>query len=203
MVRMTVEDAKITRQRILLAAADVISREGWAAATLCKIAEHAGMTRGAIYWHFRDKNDVLVHLLENRKMPFDDLPDDKNIVALWEAITEVLLNIANDQDTRMLMQILLLETEWSSLEPSVRCKVTTMRSRLNDCLKKATLSLLLRRARGGQDQDVEKKMNCLLWTQQATLTGLLFELLIEPSIPEREQSVRFAVDMLVQGISLI
>ncbi len=58
MARKTKEEAAATRQALLEAALKVFSRQGYAAARLEDVAEQAGVTRGAIYWHFKNKADL-------------------------------------------------------------------------------------------------------------------------------------------------
>lgn len=58
MVRRTREEAQATRSRILDAAEVVFQRDGVSKTSLADIADEAGVTRGAIYWHFRNKVDV-------------------------------------------------------------------------------------------------------------------------------------------------
>jgi AcrR family transcriptional regulator len=47
-----------TRQRVLNAALEVFAQRGYHAATVEEIAERAGMTKGAVYYWFRDKDDL-------------------------------------------------------------------------------------------------------------------------------------------------
>lgn len=62
---VTPEDAPLdTRSRVLLAARKVFAREGYAGATLDAIAAQAGLTKGAVYWHFTNKNDLFLALME-------------------------------------------------------------------------------------------------------------------------------------------
>ena len=58
MVRRTKEEAQETRNRILDAAERVFVERGVGRSSLNEIATAAGVTRGAIYWHFQDKADV-------------------------------------------------------------------------------------------------------------------------------------------------
>lgn len=58
MVRKTKEEAWETRHRILDAAEQVFQRQGVSRTSLSHIATEAGVTRGAIYWHFRNKADL-------------------------------------------------------------------------------------------------------------------------------------------------
>lgn len=53
-----------TRDRILASAARVFSLKGYQAASLDEVARAGGMTKGAIYWHFRSKSDLFFALLD-------------------------------------------------------------------------------------------------------------------------------------------
>lgn len=55
-----------TRARILAAAMQVFAQKGWQRSSLDEIAHAAGMTKGAIYWHFRNKADLFFALLDAR-----------------------------------------------------------------------------------------------------------------------------------------
>ncbi len=60
MARKTKQQALETRQHILDVAMRLFSQQGVSATSLAQIAQAAGVTRGAIYWHFKDKSDLLV-----------------------------------------------------------------------------------------------------------------------------------------------
>jgi AcrR family transcriptional regulator len=60
------ERARITREKILQAAADVIRRVGFANATLGDITEAAGVTKGALYFHFVSKEDIAHALVDEQ-----------------------------------------------------------------------------------------------------------------------------------------
>ncbi|MFC4768677.1 TetR/AcrR family transcriptional regulator [Effusibacillus consociatus] len=55
-----------TRTRILAAAERVFARYGFSGATLDQVAADAGLTKGAVYWHFKSKSDLYLALLEER-----------------------------------------------------------------------------------------------------------------------------------------
>src|SRR5690606_16330307 len=65
--RKTKEEAEITRERLLDAAAQVFCHRGVTSASLDDIAKTAGVTRGALYWHFRNKTDLMEALWERTK----------------------------------------------------------------------------------------------------------------------------------------
>jgi TetR/AcrR family acrAB operon transcriptional repressor len=61
-MRRTKEDAGKTREAILMAALEVFYQKGVSRATLADIGQAAGVTRGAVYWHFKDKIDLFLQL---------------------------------------------------------------------------------------------------------------------------------------------
>lgn len=64
MVRKTKEEAQETRHAILDAAERVFQEHGVSRTSLAEIAVAAGVTRGAIYWHFRNKADLFDAMIE-------------------------------------------------------------------------------------------------------------------------------------------
>ncbi len=58
MARKTKEEAQETREAIINAAIDVFYEHGVSKSSLEEIAEAAGVTRGAVYWHFKNKADI-------------------------------------------------------------------------------------------------------------------------------------------------
>jgi AcrR family transcriptional regulator len=56
--------ARDTRQALLNAARHLFTRDGFGATRTEEIAEHAGLTRGALYHHFRDKEDLFLSVYE-------------------------------------------------------------------------------------------------------------------------------------------
>ncbi|MDR2678230.1 MAG: TetR family transcriptional regulator, partial [Zoogloeaceae bacterium] len=69
MVRKTKEDARVTRHRILDAAVELFEQQGVAHTSLNDIARHAGVTRGAIYWHFANKVALFNAMIERLVCP--------------------------------------------------------------------------------------------------------------------------------------
>lgn len=53
-----------TRTQILTAANSVFAKHGYSGATLDLIAHEAGMTKGAVYWHFSSKSELFLALCE-------------------------------------------------------------------------------------------------------------------------------------------
>lgn len=73
MARKTKAEAEQTREAILDAAEAIFFEKGVARTTLDEISRAAGVTRGALYWHFRNKADVLTALVQRVELPIDRL----------------------------------------------------------------------------------------------------------------------------------
>ncbi|OON72071.1 ScbR family autoregulator-binding transcription factor [Streptomyces tsukubensis] len=56
-----------TRRRITEAAAEVFEREGYQAATITEILRTAGVTKGALYFHFQSKEDLAQAVLHEQR----------------------------------------------------------------------------------------------------------------------------------------
>ncbi len=72
MVRKTKEEASATRSMILDTAERVFEEHGVAGASLQQIAQAAGLTRGAIYWHFEDKAALFHAMMERVQLPLEE-----------------------------------------------------------------------------------------------------------------------------------
>ncbi|MGO4450347.1 TetR family transcriptional regulator [Phyllobacterium sp. TAF24] len=72
-MRRTKAEAGETRESILDSAEAVFLDHGVNQSTLNQIAAHAGVTRGAIYFHFKDKIELYQEVVERVRLPQDDL----------------------------------------------------------------------------------------------------------------------------------
>jgi AcrR family transcriptional regulator len=62
-------DPEARRQAILEAALDVFAAEGFAAAKLDDVADKAGVAKGTIYLHFKDKQDLFEQMVREAVVP--------------------------------------------------------------------------------------------------------------------------------------
>ena len=69
-MRKTKTEAQKTRQHLLDAALEVFWRDGVTRASSQAIAQEAGVTRGALYWHFKNKEDLFETLFEQQYADF-------------------------------------------------------------------------------------------------------------------------------------
>ena len=72
MARKTKQEAQETRERILDAAERLFHSQGVSQTSLQDIAAAAEVTRGAIYWHFKDKVEVFNAMMDRATMPLEE-----------------------------------------------------------------------------------------------------------------------------------
>ncbi|MBN9044560.1 MAG: TetR family transcriptional regulator [Rhizobiales bacterium] len=103
-MRRTKAEAAETREGILVAAEQVFLERGVNQATLTEIATQAGVTRGAIYFHFHDKRDIFQAIIGRARFPQEEImlqaaccnhPNPLNI--LEESIVAALELFATDE----------------------------------------------------------------------------------------------------------
>lgn len=75
MVRKTKEEAEKTRKELIDAARTVFHQCGVSRSSLEKIAKEAGVTRGAVYWHFKDKAELFFAMREDVFVPMVERTD--------------------------------------------------------------------------------------------------------------------------------
>ena len=68
MARKTKEEAQATRAGILDAAQACFHEFGVAGTSLAMIGARAGYTRGAVYWHFKNKTEVLTAMIDRERI---------------------------------------------------------------------------------------------------------------------------------------
>lgn len=73
MVRKTREEAEKTKERILDAAEDVFYRRGISGATMADIADCAGVSRGAVYGHYKSKAQIFLAMCDRMHRLFMEL----------------------------------------------------------------------------------------------------------------------------------
>jgi AcrR family transcriptional regulator len=119
MARQTKERAEQTRETILDAATQVFFDRGVTRASLEQVAQEAGVTRGAIYWHFRDKLALFEAIEERLRLPqaaslielSRSSPRDP-LAALEHAIIKRLTLFSTDETLRKQMTVVHLRVDY-------------------------------------------------------------------------------------------
>lgn len=127
MARRTKEDALATRDSILDAAEQLFVKQGVSGTTLQHIATAAGVTRGAIYWHFLDKGAMFNAMMERVKTPLESamqLFDQANAAEPLEVVRENMMRVlrvtVEDPQARRVFEIATLKMEFTDELNDVR-----------------------------------------------------------------------------------
>jgi TetR/AcrR family acrAB operon transcriptional repressor len=119
MVRRTKEEAQETRAGILDAAERVFYDKGVAHASLEDIAAAAEVTRGAIYWHFKDKAELFDAMMQRVVLPVEEMLEladccgGANPLELLRAATvDVLVRTASDARMQRIFEIAYHKCEY-------------------------------------------------------------------------------------------
>ncbi|MET0358298.1 MAG: TetR family transcriptional regulator, partial [Pararhizobium sp.] len=106
--------------RILTAAEHVFFEKGVSNATLEDVASVAGVTRGAIYWHFQNKADIFLELYKAVPLPDEELLRDEienvgiDILAHIEAVAGDWLDVMACDEQRQRILTILLRCDYTS-----------------------------------------------------------------------------------------
>lgn len=118
MARKCKEDAEKTRQAVLESALDVFSDKGYAKATFDEIAARAGFTKGAVYWYFRNKADLVAALIiEYTHSKYEEivseLPKGDTLDDLLEYFVQWAAAGAKDLRFSRFQRFVMCQMEWS------------------------------------------------------------------------------------------
>jgi TetR/AcrR family acrAB operon transcriptional repressor len=120
MVRKTKEDAELTRKRIINSARAVFLARGVSRSTLEHIAAHAEVTRGAVYWHFKNKTDIFHAIRDQVLLPLIDRMDDSLTLASNEdpltqienSLCVIFDDLNNNIEMRQTYEIMMIKCEY-------------------------------------------------------------------------------------------
>ena len=119
MGKKTKAEAEKTREALLDAAERVFCSRGVSRTALAEVAEAACMTRGAIYWHFKNKKDVFHALHERATHPLYERFDpqaietaEDPIAHLRDSVVFCLGDLAGNDRSRRMLEILLYKCEY-------------------------------------------------------------------------------------------
>lgn len=144
---------------ILGAALEIFSTEGFEGASYNQIIERAGISKGAMYYYFDDKEDLFATVVrrevETLFGAFEELPEVTDVASFWEMLRGLLerfIRIAADRPQAMgimrqvlrlkqgdlsspiIQEIKKLETEWTAHLLEIGRRVGAVRTDLPDPL---------------------------------------------------------------------
>ncbi|HIV72298.1 MAG TPA: TetR family transcriptional regulator [Candidatus Aquabacterium excrementipullorum] len=204
-MRRTKEDAQLTREKLLDTAEVVFSSKGVARTSLQDIAQAAGLTRGAIYWHFQDKAalfsammDRIVTPMEQALKDLTEHPGKDPLAQVRDAMLVSLRLICEDERTRRVMGIAVRQAPFVGemagalerrLEVHLRC-----RGYIENAVRSAQ-SLGLAQP-GVSPRGVATSI-------MAVVTGLIDLWMLEPSLFPLVESGQETLDVYLAGLKSV
>ena len=202
MARKTKEDAEHTYAALLEAAEKMFFDKGVAHTTLADIANAAGMTRGAIYWHFKDKGALLQALFEQATLPMENMLAEVTmhtaadpLGALRHMCVQALTTLAGSKRQQRVFTILFHKCEnvgevADVLEHELECR--------DECMAKFESILQQAIAQGQLPADTDVSLS--LHTLHNFTMGTMREWLLEPTSYPLASAAPAMVDMLIAGL---
>ena len=201
MVRKCKEDAEKTRQAVIEAALDVFSEKGYAKATFDEIAARAGFTKGAVYWYFRNKVDLVAALIEEymeRKrlelvsnIPEGDTFDDLlNYFVLWANV------LRDDVRFSKFNRFVICQMEWSEAVISRVHKALPPQKDWH--LEKINQVLVKSKERGDLKEDIDLAL--VQEIIRSTYIGIVFSSLNKITDGDVANKVRMGLGFLFEGL---
>ena len=202
MARRTKEEAAITREQLLDAAERVFRERGVAGSTLAEVAAAAGVTRGAVYWHFRDKADLYAAMCERATLPLESMlhaasaaRQDDPLAVLRELALTALTRLAGDPHAQAVFDLMFHECErGADLGPLAERR---RRERCHALLK--VESILAQAVEAGQlPKDTDTSLAAL--TLHAYIHGVMHEWLLDPSAFDLAALAPVLIDSMLAGL---
>ncbi|MBL4835662.1 MAG: TetR family transcriptional regulator [Pseudomonas sp.] len=204
MVRRTKEEAQETRSEILTAAELCFYRKGISRTSLSEIASAAGVTRGAIYWHFQDKSELVGALLERVNIPLQPLseasrsPDEPDPLGrLRELLVKVFQRAATDPEVRRVGEILFHKCEYTEDLGNLRQWMQDFRREYDHNIE-VSLANAVAKGQLPENLDLPVASRCV----HAFLTGMLDQYLLVPDGMDLGAKAEIIVDGILDMLRL-
>ena len=204
MARRTKADAQATRESLLDAAEQLFQARGVSRTSLNDIAVAAHATRGAIYWHFKDKADLVNAMMERVSLPLEQMLAHKQLVQaqdpvaeLHAAMLEVLHLIATDAQTRRVLQIATHKVEYVDELGAVQSRHLRVHA---ECLQRNHQTLAKAFAVRAVTPPVP--LDTAVLGLQVLLEGLVNQWLLDPAGFDLVQAGSATLDVYLAGLGL-
>nr|CEK26733.1 Transcription repressor of multidrug efflux pump acrAB operon, TetR (AcrR) family [Yersinia ruckeri] len=203
MARKTKQQALETRQQILDAAVKEFSEHGVSGTSLADIADSAGVTRGAIYWHFKNKVDLFNEIWALAEFNIDQLGieyqakfPDNPLRILREILIYILIATQDDDRRRALMEIVFHKCEFVGEMTSVHnarkvlylASYERIETVLQDCIAAQQLP-----------PDLNTRRTAII--MRAYITGLMENWLFTPESFDLKQEATILIDAFLEMIA--
>ena len=126
-----------TRARLIEAAADVFARDGFPGASIERVTDAAGLSRGSFYAHFESKDDLLLALVDRmvgdvQRLLTDLLDADPAPAAIIDALRGV--RVGNSRGDRQWLLLYGELRQQALRDQKLRRRLTTHQRRLRELI---------------------------------------------------------------------
>ena len=202
MVRKTKEASRATRERLLDAAEKLFRERGVTRTSLADVAAGAGMTRGAVYWHFKDKADLFRAMCERATLPLEaqferadaDAQSDP-LATLRSRSIAALRHLAHDPQAQSVFEIVFHKSE---LVDELAGLATSRRQERGACLMEIA-EVIGRAIRAGQ-LPAETDATLAARGLHAAMVGVMHEWVLDPAAYDLAAAAPLLVDMYLAGL---
>jgi TetR/AcrR family acrAB operon transcriptional repressor len=204
MARRTKEDALATRELLLDAAERVFHRRGVSRTTLQEIAQDAGLTRGAIYWHFQNKGELFHAMMERVTLPMmarmteiSPADEDRPLEKIRRNTAAALQQIAHDAQVRRVFEIATHKVEYVDEMLSMRERHISGR---NECIDDTLRLMQMAHDKGHIRSDMDLRSATL--GLFALIGGLKYHWLLDPQAFDLEAVGAATLDAYLAGLAV-
>lgn len=200
-MRKTKEEAEKTRNKILKSALRVFLKNGYSKTSLSSIAENAGYTRGAVYWHFKDKSEILEVLISKFHDRFSSKQQDilKSSLDPMNKINEMInINLPllyHNKEFRDFIELTWFKTEIDQHQGLLEGKTAiteTFNNTITELLREASAQRYLRK-------DVDPEITALTIT--SIINGIYRGYFVLPEKLSSERTGRRIIEDYLNQIS--
>lgn len=201
-MRRTKAEAEQTRRELLDAGLRVFSRKGYAAATLDDVAREAGVTRGAVYWHFGGKAELYQALMSERFAPANAAlgqllaADQPPLAKLRALMVRALCYLEEDADYRAVLELTLFKSEAGpDMLPGMAAKIQATHE------LHATLARLVRAGVAAGELRPELEPAAAAWALVGLLNGVATAWLLDPTAFALSAQASAIADAFLYGLA--
>jgi TetR/AcrR family acrAB operon transcriptional repressor len=201
MVKKAKGESLATQAALLDAAEKEFSEKGVARTTLNDVATAAGMTRGAIYWHFEDKGALIQAMCDRVFLPMQTLlneiattPGKDPLDALRQMLMHMLSQVASNPRQRVVFDIMFHHCE----KNNDMAFLVKEKQKRTECLSKleAIVCEAVAQRKLPSNTDTHLAMQAI----NGYLIGLIYEWLIDPTAYDLEQHAGSMIDICIAGL---
>lgn len=202
MVRRTKNEALETRDRILDAAERVFGRSGVSRTSLEDVARAAGVTRGAIYWHFEDKSDLFAAMVNRVTLPMEGMVARSSedtavdpLASLKAAAVFALTRTATDPQCQRVFDVVTHKCEYLDEMAGVKRRISSVEKGCVDRAEKAIRNAV---KRGQLPRGVNARLAAI--GLDAMLYGLISKWLADRDYFALARSANEVVELYLNGL---